>query len=60
MIHSKLLKSEILDEISVKLLEQGVGKFEVLQRALPSIVLARIDKIVKNLASKRFKTYPQI
>ncbi|KHN76671.1 Zinc finger protein DZIP1 [Toxocara canis] len=32
-------------EISIQLLEEGVGSFDVLQRSLPSIVLCRLEKL---------------
>ncbi|KAL3080593.1 hypothetical protein niasHT_036539 [Heterodera trifolii] len=37
---------QLIDEISIKLLENGIGTFETLQRALPSVVLAQIERIV--------------
>ncbi|KAF7636058.1 C2H2-type domain-containing protein [Meloidogyne graminicola] len=37
---------QLIDEISIKLLEQGIGIFETLQQALPSVVLAKINKII--------------
>jgi len=40
---------QLIDEISIKLMEQGIGTFETLQRALPTVVLAQIDEIEKNL-----------
>lgn len=33
------------DEISIKLLEQGIGAFDTLQKALPSVALAHIEHI---------------
>uniref|UniRef100_A0A915NVF9 Uncharacterized protein n=1 Tax=Meloidogyne floridensis TaxID=298350 RepID=A0A915NVF9_9BILA len=35
---------QLIDEISIRLLEQGIGIFETLQQALPSVVLAQINK----------------
>ncbi|CAG9532986.1 unnamed protein product [Cercopithifilaria johnstoni] len=35
---------KLIDEISLSLLEEGVGSYDVLQRALPSIVLSKIDQ----------------
>uniref|UniRef100_A0A914BUI1 C2H2-type domain-containing protein n=1 Tax=Acrobeloides nanus TaxID=290746 RepID=A0A914BUI1_9BILA len=35
----------LIDEISMPLVEQGIGVFDVLQQSLPSIVLAQVDKI---------------
>ena len=37
---------KIIDEISIKLLEEGIGCYDILQRVLPSIVLSKIDSIV--------------
>ncbi|CAK5086663.1 unnamed protein product [Meloidogyne enterolobii] len=37
---------QLIDEISIKLLEQGIGIFETLQQALPSVVLAQINKVI--------------
>uniref|UniRef100_A0A914HKB4 C2H2-type domain-containing protein n=1 Tax=Globodera rostochiensis TaxID=31243 RepID=A0A914HKB4_GLORO len=37
---------QLIDEISIKLLENGVGTFDTLQRALPSVVLAQIEQIL--------------
>jgi hypothetical protein len=37
----------LIDEISIALLEQGIGEFEILQTSLPSVVLAKCDKIVR-------------
>lgn len=37
---------QLIDEISIRLLEQGIGTFETLQRALPSVALARIQQIL--------------
>ncbi|VDK85834.1 unnamed protein product [Litomosoides sigmodontis] len=36
--------SKAFDEISLTLLEEGVGSYDILQRALPSIVLSKIDQ----------------
>ncbi|KAI1708730.1 zinc finger protein Dzip1 [Ditylenchus destructor] len=36
---------KLIDEISIPLLEEGIGTFEVLQRALPSVVFARINSV---------------
>ncbi|VDM42818.1 unnamed protein product [Toxocara canis] len=44
---AKLRKRKVFvaDEISIQLLEEGVGSFDVLQRSLPSIVLCRLEKL---------------
>jgi hypothetical protein len=42
MINPKLVS----DEISIALLEQGIGSFDVLQESLASVVLCRLDEQV--------------
>uniref|UniRef100_A0A915NYR0 C2H2-type domain-containing protein n=1 Tax=Meloidogyne floridensis TaxID=298350 RepID=A0A915NYR0_9BILA len=43
---------QLIDEISIKLLEQGIGIFETLQQALPSVVLAQINKVILDEKTK--------
>ncbi|KAI6191788.1 C2H2-type domain-containing protein [Aphelenchoides bicaudatus] len=43
----------LIDEISIALLEQGIGEFELLQRALPSVVLAKCERINEVWTEKR-------
>uniref|UniRef100_A0A7E4UUK9 C2H2-type domain-containing protein n=2 Tax=Panagrellus redivivus TaxID=6233 RepID=A0A7E4UUK9_PANRE len=35
---------DLIDEISIPLLEQGIGSFDILQRTLPTIVLSKFEK----------------
>uniref|UniRef100_A0AC34G7Z0 C2H2-type domain-containing protein n=1 Tax=Panagrolaimus sp. ES5 TaxID=591445 RepID=A0AC34G7Z0_9BILA len=43
----------LIDEISIPLLEQGIGSFDILQQTLPSIVLTRFEKIDKEWTEAR-------
>uniref|UniRef100_A0AC34QFB6 C2H2-type domain-containing protein n=1 Tax=Panagrolaimus sp. JU765 TaxID=591449 RepID=A0AC34QFB6_9BILA len=49
----------LIDEISIPLLEQGIGTFDILQRTLPTIVLSKFDKIddewTESRVSKMFR-----
>lgn len=42
-----------IDDISINLLEEGIGNFDVLQKALPSIVLSKIDQTNKEFTVER-------
>ncbi|VDN03887.1 unnamed protein product [Thelazia callipaeda] len=44
---------KLIDEISLTLLEEGVGIYDVLQRALPSIVLCKIERTDDDCTVKR-------
>uniref|UniRef100_A0A0M3HZP7 Ovule protein n=1 Tax=Ascaris lumbricoides TaxID=6252 RepID=A0A0M3HZP7_ASCLU len=46
MVNRRYPDWRLIDEISIQLLEEGVGSFDVLQRSLPSIVLCRVEKLV--------------
>lgn len=35
---------KFIDEISLNLLEEGIGSYDILQRALPSVVMSKIDE----------------
>ncbi|TKR72251.1 hypothetical protein L596_019727 [Steinernema carpocapsae] len=43
----------LIDEVSIPLLEHGVGSFDVLQRCLPSIVLSKADPTRKEWTGER-------
>ncbi|KAM3721204.1 Cilium assembly protein [Dirofilaria immitis] len=44
---------KFIDEISLSLLEEGVGNYDVLQKALPSIVLSKINETSSDCTVER-------